>query len=181
MAVVNTSVGYIPITLVAEILARFVTGYRDNQWTSGRGATPPSDATRFTVYAPPSKNSDYETELTIGDYLETVADITDLIPWDSTSTITLQLQYYDGSNWISNYRAADWKTGTADSDFTVESKSGDQNIVRLQFPEKASMTDLTNYRLKIDIDQDPSDTTQGVTLNLRGPLQLEGEPEPNKQ
>ena len=162
MAFLKESVGYIPITLITDLLAHFLTGYRsDDAW--GNDGTPPSGATRFTAYALPSKHSDYERELEISEYLDNVDDITELRPWDSTSTVTLQLQYWSGSNWVYanapiNFDAADWKSGTTASDFTVESKSDDKNVVRLQFPEKVSTADLTNYRLKIDIDQEPEPT-----------------------
>lgn len=158
MTVIHTATGYIPITLLAEILAKFDTNYLSSAW--GTTSAIPSGATVFDCY------ETIETELDITDYLTAdITDFDDLVPaWTDASKVILELQYHNGTEWQDaetkfNFDATDWKSGTTNADFTLESKTDNPHIVVIEFPEKANDDSIENYRIKIDLDRDPTPTS----------------------
>ena len=156
MASIFKAVRYIPIDLIADTLATFLSGYRPNQWST-TAATVPGDAAVVNV------REGVMSEITLTTYLDQAA-LTDLDPWHANSTVTPTLEYFDDGTdtWISTnpieFDSDDFETSdpaVAASDFTVQVKGtgADRNTIQIQIPRKIAAPIRGKYRLKVEIDQ----------------------------
>ena len=155
MASQHTVFGYVPLRLVSNVLATFATGYSSSDWSGV--TTKPSGVDAVDII------EGVLTEITVSDYL-TQDSLDDLIPFAGQSTVTPRLEYYNSttsawveSNTVANWDNADFEPDPVVGDFTVQSKTGDKNIIEIQIPETISTNIADKYRLRIDIDQDDAD------------------------
>ena len=157
MATIATVIGYVPLSLMADTIADFKTGYAQGEWST-TAATTPTGATAFEL------REGIEKELTVSDYLEQ-SQLTDLDPFHANSTVTPKLEWFDDSSntWTTSSNAVNFDTDDFDdsgettpsaADFTVESKSGDKDAITLAIPRKIVTNITGKYRLRITIVQD---------------------------
>ena len=154
MATIHEVVGYIPLQLVSDTLAVFLSGYGESDWTGI--TTKPTAATAAPV------REGHLVTLTLTDYL-TEDNLTDLDPWGSQSTVGLRLEYHNGTEWGDDHAMSNFDSSYFDDDdgtpptaanFIVRNNASDLNKIEIQIPRKISGNVDDKYRLWVEIKQD---------------------------